>query len=171
MKQGYCYAASRVHDSSAAGGFAPSDNFPKPADNRIPFVLFAVTLKLFRETKAAPWALYLSNGTAMALELPALDSRLNIIAEAWVDEQWQPVEYLPSITCGNSKHKLVLSSKEYWKFPIPAYEGSLSARIRYKLQLPDGTTLYSNDIAAGINREQLTIREEEYQKEQTQSHQ
>lgn len=78
-----------------------------------------------------------------------------------MDGRWQPIEYLPKVTCGNSRHKVNLPKQQYWKFTVPQYEGAIATRIRYRLALPNGAFIYSNGVKTSINKEQLTIKEED----------
>jgi hypothetical protein len=104
-------------------------------------------------------SLFLANGTNETVELAACDSRIPMIAEAYVNGHWQPIEYLPSSWCGNSYHRVYLKPNQYWEFTVPRYNGKIKTRVRYRLALPNGTFVYSNEIAAGINKKQLTVKQ------------
>jgi len=82
----------------------------------------------------------------------------NIVTEAWVNHKWQAIEYLPQSWCGNSYHHVYIQPKQYWEFDAPAYTGSIKTKLRFKL-MNGASTLYSNEISAGINRGQLKEKE------------
>lgn len=174
MKMGSCTVQSGIKDTTAAGGFAPSDNHPKSLQHDTDIQAFKsiqarhnnMTSALVLDTVSIAnfgnryqgYQLYLMNTRHEALQLNAQDSRLNLLAEAWVDGKWQLIEYMPKVTCGNSKHKVYLPSGYYWQFTVPRYEGAIATRIRYRLALPNGFFLYSAEVKASINREQLKVK-------------
>lgn len=100
MKMGSCFAASRIKTPDATSGFTPSDNYPESllkatraqALNKIlaqrnniiiALVLDTIQAELFDKSYKG-YELYLMNGTNTVLQLNAQDSRLNLLAEAWM---------------------------------------------------------------------------------------
>lgn len=165
MLRGYFYAQSSVLDSLALGGFGGSNNLPKEINDTSNFTKNAFYLKI-DTTKSTVFAedingyvLYVINSTGKVVRLEAQDSRLNISAEAFVNNTWQAIEYLPSSWCGNSYHTLHLKNGEYWEFAIPKYDGRIKTKLRYTLRLENGDYIYSNSIIAGINKKQLTEKQ------------
>jgi hypothetical protein len=165
MLRGYIYASSAIVDTSAPGGFGESDNEPQKLDHSFKFKesgFFLVVDTNAQTTFAKEYyglKLYIVNRSDTVVNLDASDSRLDVIAEAFIDNKWQPIEYLPSSWCGNSYHTVYLKSDQYWEFIIPQYKGKLKTTIRYKLSLANNKFLYSNKFSASINRKQLTDKQ------------
>jgi hypothetical protein len=161
MLRGHMYAASSESDSMAMGGFARSDNYPKKiTDSSFNketglFLKIDVSKTCTIADKFNGYYFYVGNKTDSVVELRASDSRLSIVAEALVDSLWQPIEYLPRSFCGMSYHSVSLGQNEYWEFQIPKFKGKVKSKVRYKLRLSSGVYIYSNEIAASINRKQL----------------
>ena len=165
MLRGYFYAQSSIVDSLAFGGFGGSSNIPKKMNESSKFKDAAFYLKIdtsktviFAEDFNG-YVMYVVNTSGKMISLEAQDSRLYITAEAYVNESWTAIEYLPSSWCGNSYHNVFLNSGEYWEFQIPKYDGKIKTTLRYALMLENGKYLYSNSIEAGINKKQLTEKQ------------
>lgn len=160
MIRGYFYAGSSIIDTLAAGGFWESPNKPKTVTASFPFT--AKGLQFIIDTTAITsfgknykgYKVYLINNSDTITAFTASDSRLSIIAEAYVHGKWQAIEYLPSSWCGNSYHHVYIQPAQYWEFDAPAYTGSIKTKLRFKL-VNGASTLYSNEIIAGINKGQL----------------
>ena len=165
MLAGYIYAASSVDDTLALGGHGGSNTFPKgiyrgffPQEKG--FFLHIDDDKVVPlNEKYTGYKFYIANKSDSLMWFSASDSRLSVIAEAYIDSKWQPVEYLPQSWCGNSYHRVSLKSGEYWEFVVPKFSGEEKAKIRYALKYGKGY-VYSNEVEASINREQLTVKEE-----------
>lgn len=164
MLRGYFYASSAVADTTAPGGFGGSSNNAKPVSSDISFVPKGLQLYI-DTTRRATFArefnghnVFLVNATDTMVGFSAMDSRLSIHAEALIDNQWKPIEYLPSSWCGNSYHTLYLPAGQYWSFNAPVYTGNFKTKLRYKLTdaLRSQQVLYSNEVTAFINKGQLT---------------
>lgn len=166
MLRGYFYAGSSIRDTLAPGGFWESPNKPMPLNTQAPkfngegILLVADTTErtAFGKTYKG-YKVYLANNTDTLTGFRASDSRLSIVAEAFIDKKWQPIEYLPSSWCGNSYHTVYLQPKEYWEFVAPAYSGNIKTKLRFKLIRQGQNSIYSNEIYAGINRKQLNEKE------------
>ena len=164
MLRGYCYAASRIVDTKAPGGYGSSNNFSLPIGWVVPaikgkVILVAQTNKnVVLAEKYIGMKLHLINATRKKIAFEAQDSRLAIIQEA-LDEngEWKPVEYLPSSWCGNSYHQVFLGPNEYWSFAVPRYAGSFKTKLRFKLE--GVNPIYSNEFEGSINKEQLSIQQ------------
>ncbi|HZG00073.1 MAG TPA: hypothetical protein VEY71_03680 [Chitinophagales bacterium] len=161
MVRGYVYAATAVEDSQALGGFGRSGNPPKQlgttsSAKKDGIYLFVDTTKhaVFAE-KYNGYKLFLVNGSNDVVQLPASDSRLSVVAEAFINSKWQPVEYLPRSWCGNSYHRVYLKPDQYWEFDIPRYSGKIKTQLRYKLTLDTDKHLYSNVFSGSVNKNQL----------------
>lgn len=155
------FAKSSINDSLAIGGFSESNNLPKSISNDLNFSENGLILKIdtskiitFAEINKG-YNFYIANKTDSILRLKASDSRLYIIAEAFLDKKWQAIEYLPSSLCGNSDHHVYLKPEEYWEFHVPKFEGNTATKIRYKLMLDNNNYVYSNEINARINKKQV----------------
>lgn len=166
MLRGHIYAQSSFIDTTALGGFALSSNIPKKITESLNFNENKLILKI-DTTKIVSFAeefngydFFIANNTSTVIKLDASDSRLAVIAEAYVDKQWQSIEYLPSSWCGNSYHQVYLNPGEYWQFQVPKFDGKMDSKIRYKLTLGKGDYIYSNEIVAKINRQQLTKKKD-----------
>lgn len=164
MLRGYFYASSSVLDSLALGGYGGSSNFAKSVSSALPFAPQGLQLYIDTTQKATfarefnGHTVFLVNATNTQVGFSAMDSRLSIHAEALIDNQWKPIEYLPSSWCGNSYHTLYLPAGQYWSFNAPVYTGNFKTKIRYKLtdKLRSKQVLYSNEVTAFINKGQLT---------------
>lgn len=164
MLRGYFYASSSVADTIAPGGFGGSSNQARPLDRTLQFTPQGLQLYIDTTQKTTfahqynGHTVYLVNATDSLAGFSAMDSRLSIQAEALINNQWKPIEYLPSSWCGNSYHTLYLPAGEYWMFRAPIYSGALTTKLRYKLTLKHRTqsAIYSNEINASINQGQLT---------------
>jgi hypothetical protein len=164
MVRGYIHASSSIKDTSAIGGFGPSNNYPKKIDELISSLGGGLFLKIdtsklivFAE-KYNGYKLYLANKSDSIVSFDASDSRLSVVAEAFIDNRWQPIEYLPSSWCGNSYHTVYLNKMEYWEFGIPKYTGSKQTKIRYKLSI-NSMNIYSDEISASVNKKQLSEKQ------------
>lgn len=167
MLRGYFYAASSIKDTLAPGGFGGSDNRPKIIDNRLGYektgnspvlIIDTATVAVFSNNFEG-YKMILGNQSEKIIQFPASDSRLSIIAEVFIGEAWQPIEYLPSSWCGNSYHTLYLKNNEYWEFIVPKYYGKTKVKLRYKLKGEQNEVYYSNEIIAHINKKQLTEKQ------------
>jgi hypothetical protein len=158
--RGGCYAYSSSKNAVASNGEAHSDNLPGKTDDSFPRqgLYLVINQKEFSKIDTAflGCKLYLVNTTDTAIKLEASDSRLYIVAEALNDKNgWTPVSYLPSSTCGNSYHTIVLDKDEYWSFNIPVFKGTVKTKIRYILSSGNYLKISSNEIVAYLNKGQF----------------
>ncbi len=166
MLRGHVYAQSSVVDSLAPGGFGGSDNLPQKIDARSNFSENGFFLKIDTTAlvsisgKYNGYNLFIINKSDSIVQLEVSDSRLYAIAEIYYKEKWQPIEYLPHSWCGNSYYNVYLKQNEYWSFPIPKFSGKIKTKLRYRLMIGKDKYVYSNIISAGINKGQLTRKEE-----------
>jgi hypothetical protein len=150
------------------GGFGTSDNAARKIKDKSMFQESGFFLKLdtskkiiyeVQSTKGKEkingYNFYIVNKTKNIVKIDACDSMLPVVAEVFIDNKWQPIEYLPGSWCGNSHHKVGINKNEYWEFKVPKYDGTIATKIRYKLDLGQGKIIYSNEVETKINREQL----------------
>ena len=162
MLRGYFYASSSVVDTGSPGGFGGSSNQSRPIDRTIQFAPQGLQLYIDTTQKTTflgeykGQTVYLVNATDTVYGFSAMDSRLSIHAEALISNQWKPIEYLPSSWCGNSYHTVYLPAGQYWTFKSPIYTGKLKTKLRYKLVVKGQQIIYSNEVVAYINEQQLT---------------
>ena len=165
MLRGSIYAGSSIEDENALGGFASSNNIPKKIESDSKhngtnlFLKIDTTSRVVISEKYNGYSLLLINKTDTTINLEASDSRLYVVAEAFVKGAWVPIEYLPSSWCGNSYHTVYINPNEYWNFKIPVFNGKIKTKIRYRLKTPNGF-IYSNEIVASINKRQLTEKQD-----------
>ena len=165
MLRGYIYAKSSIPDTNALGGFGGSRNTAKKISDSTLFLDTGVILKIdtskiiIVDSVYTGYHFYIVNKCDTTTVLRASDSRLYVIAEAFIANKWQEIEYLPSSFCGNSYHNLYLLKNEFWEFGVPKYSGKIATKIRYKLKLKNGTFLYSNEMNCKINKEQLSVKQ------------
>ncbi len=163
MLRGQMYASSSVIDSSALGGFGGSDNLAKSIKD-IVFVEKGFFLKIDTTQTAVilnkfnGYKFFIVNKSDSIIKLTASDSRLSVIAQAFIDNEWKNIEYLPSSWCGNSYHSVFIKPNEYWEFNIPKFKGKIKTKIRYQLKLGKDF-IYSNEIFASINKKQLIFKQ------------
>ena len=158
------YASSAIEDTSAFGGFGGSSNIPKFITENFRedgFFLKIDTLKTtVIDRKHNGYKLFIVNKTDSIVRLPASDSRLSVVAQAYIDNKWQDIEYLPSSWCGNSYHIVSIMPNQYWEFEIPKFVGKINTRLRYQIYLgKEKKYLYSNEILASINKKQLQVKQ------------
>ena len=165
MLRGQIYAGSSIEDKNALGGFASSNHTPKKITLRDDFEKNGFYIKIDTSKiivlaeKYNGYKLYIINKSKDIVELNASDSRLYMIAEAFIDGKWKPIEYLPSSFCGNSYHRVLINPNEYWDFDVPRFSGKIKTKIRYRLGLENNKYIYSNEISASINKKQLTQKQ------------
>jgi hypothetical protein len=163
MLRGHIYVKSSIEDTGAPGGYGGSDNAALPTGNTFAEKGFFLTIDTSQNAVFAEeyngYKLYIVNKSDSLVKLKASDSRLSLIAEAYYNNKWQPIEYLPSSWCGNSYHYVSLQQEEYWTATIPKFTGKLAVKLRYKLIVGVNHFVYSNEIEAHINKGQLTNKE------------
>ncbi len=166
MLRGYCYAGSKIKDDQALGGFGESDNMPKnitsdAAKSSGKCYLLAQPTVVTDFGKNKGMRLLLVNGTEATVAFNACDSRLYIVQEAKDESgKWKAIEYLPGSWCGNSYHRALLASGEYWAFPVPRYDGAFPTQLRFRLTSDAGKTLLvSNEFKGKINPVQFSVKQ------------
>lgn len=167
MLRGYCHAGSAVVDKDAPGGFAKSDNLPKPlprelkvVDGKLQLIAEPETVTAFGKGKGM--TLRLVNATKVQAAFRASDSRLPIGQEAKdAKGEWKPIEYLPSSWCGNSYHKVFLGPGEQWEFATPRYKGPVKTTLRFVLEegREGGKRIVSNEFEGSVHPEQFSDKE------------
>lgn len=161
--RGNIYAASSLKDTAALGGFGGSDNLPKTIGEKFTekgfFLKIDTTQTVLISKKFNGYKLYIGNASSEMISIEASDSRLPVIAQVFLNNKWQDIEYLPSSWCGNSYHNVFLSPNQFWEFDVPKFTGKLNTKLRYKLEIGEGRYVYSNEIAASVNKKQLTAKE------------
>lgn len=161
MLRGNIYAQSSIEDSTALGGFGSSENSPKIINSENDFsenglFLKIDTIKLATiNDKFNGYKFYIVNKSDSITKLDASDSRLYVVGEVLYKNEWKPIEYLPSSTCGNSYHEVYLKQNEYWEFTVPKFSGKIKSKLRYRLMLGEKKYIYSNEILTSINKNQL----------------
>lgn len=162
MLRGSIYAGTSITDSTALGGFGRSNNAPKKMDESKSFSESGLFLKIDTSelvsiySKFNAYKFYIGNNSDSTIALLASDSRLYVVAEVYYKNQWHPIEYVPSSWCGNSYHRVYLRQKEYWEFVVPKFSGKIKTKLRYSLKVHTMLYIYSNEIDASFNLEQLT---------------
>lgn len=158
--RGNCYAYSSNKNAIPSNGEWQSDHYPGKVDKNFPkaglyLVINQNELVKIDSTKLG-CKLYLVNTSDSLVKMQASDSRLYIVAEALdKDNEWKPITYLPSSWCGNSYHTMMLDKDEYWEFNIPVFDGKFKTKIRYSFSQNGSGKIYSNEIDAFINKDQL----------------
>ncbi|MCE9524673.1 MAG: hypothetical protein K8R36_01305 [Planctomycetales bacterium] len=158
QNRGYCYAASQLKDSKAPGGYAKSENVARrvETDSGRGLYLLAEPEIVTTYDKGPGMRVVLVNQTSDLLAFKASDSRLAIIQEAQDSHgKWKPIEYLPSSWCGNSSHRVFLRPGFFWAFAAPRYQGDLKTKLRFTMNLGDGSQLHSNVFGGSVNPKQF----------------
>ena len=172
MLGGYFFAASRTEDPDALGGFAPSENFPRPIESSMNVPADMISIIVYPDSDL-PFRTFrgirvvIVNSTSGEVGFFASDSRLYVVQEAVDDDGfWKPIEYLPSSWCGNSYHTVFLPSREYWEFASPRYTGKLPTRLRFRLDIAGVPNkqgkpkpVYSNEFHGSVKPKQFRIQE------------
>jgi hypothetical protein len=150
--------ASKVNEQPG-NGEARSENNATPTDNTFTgdrlYLYLNDEEKLPFDSSHLGCALYLVNKSKEKVTLNASDSQLYLTLEALEDSVWKPLSFIPRSWCGNSYHTLTLGANEYWQFSSPIFKGDYPTRIRYALKLANDSIIYSNEVAARINKKQL----------------
>jgi hypothetical protein len=164
--RGNCYAYSGSKNAIASNGEWQSKNYPKKVDADFPkaglyLVINQNELVKIDSTKLG-CKLYLVNTSDSLVRINASDSRLYIVAEALdKNNEWRPISYLPSSWCGNSYHTVMLDKEEYWEFEVPVFTGKFKTKIRYSFSPDNKEKIYSNEIVAFINKDQLDPKKQQ----------
>jgi hypothetical protein len=158
--RGNCYAYSSIKNAKKSNGEAHSDNLPKETDLSFPKQGLYLVINQNEFLKIGPASLgcklYLINTTDSLVTLNASDSRLYIVAEALNEKnEWTPISYLPSSTCGNSYHTVKLDEQEYWTFDIPIFKGAIKTKLRYTLSIDEKNKISSNEVVAYLSKGQF----------------
>jgi hypothetical protein len=160
MNRGYCHAGSSLDDPNAIGGYGKPQNAPRKVGSRSNGRGLYI---LAQPTVVSPYAgssgmrVTLVNQTDDLLAFAACDSRLAIVQEAQAANGiWKPVDELPKTHCGNSYHRVFLPPNRFWAFPAPRYAGTIPTKLRFSMQLADGSRLHSNVFDGSINQGQFT---------------
>lgn len=165
MLRGYFYAGTSIEDTSAAGGFWESPNKPKPLNASFKFNQPGIALIIDTSEKTSfgknfrGYKVYLVNNSDTITTFQASDSRLSIVAEVYINKKWQPIEYLPHSSCGNSYHHVYIKPKEYWEFHAPAYTGATRTKLRFRLESSGMMPIYSNEVSVSVNKKQLSVKQ------------
>jgi hypothetical protein len=166
MLRGQVYVSSSIEDKEAPGGFGGSDNRARKITGESGlssngfFLQIDTTEEVAIGKKYKGYRLYIANRSDSIVKLTASDSRLSAVIEVFVKGKWQPIEYLPGSWCGNSYHAVYLKQQEYWQCAIPRFAGKMPVKMRYSLRLDNGKYIYSNEIAAHINKGQLSNKKD-----------
>jgi hypothetical protein len=113
---GYFVKSAEV-DTSAFGGFGPSENSPKQlSDFKLPYSENSLQL-LWTETNDSAF-IYVLNTTTMTHWFPAHDSELYIYIEIFEDYRWTRITPEPNLFCGNSQHRVALKPNTFWAIPF-----------------------------------------------------
>jgi hypothetical protein len=161
--RGHIYASSSTKDT-VASGYGKSDNLPKNLISgkfqKMGFFIEVDTLeKAVINEKYNGYKLYIVNKSDSIVKLLASDSRLSVVAQAFIDDEWQDIEYLPSSWCGNSYHYVTIKPNSYWEFNVPKFTGKLKTKLRYKLTVNKKLSIYTSEVVARINRKQLSEKQ------------
>lgn len=166
--RGYFYAGTSTRDTSALGGFWASPNRPQEIKDldyepgQLSIKIIADDTSKFYTEDGRKWkgiAVLVLNGTDSLTGFDAQDSRLNMVCEAFFEQKWIEIEYLPSSWCGNSYHKVYLDRNQYWRFTSPCYTGDTPVKLRFKLKISDNKYVYSNEIDGAFNPKSLTKKQ------------
>lgn len=152
---------SKLEDTLAAQGFAPSTNFPKPLTTPTKDKGLVITGggTGCRGT-IGDTVLSIVNYSDEVIWFPAQDSRLDIIREAMTkDGKWKPIEYLMQSTCGNSFHRVALGPREYWQVNLGKDHGTVATQVRFRFNLK-GKTLYSSPYPTTISANAFQLPKE-----------
>ena len=161
--RGYFYAGTSQADPTALGGFYEDNNTPKKLTPEISEYSKSNALEIVVKTDLTTefekgisgFKVFIINKSDSMKELPAQDSRLYLKRQAFFNNQWRDVEYLPSSWCGNSYHKVFIEPNEYWEFSAPCLKGKIATKFRFELFVNDTLTLYSNEFEGSFNARQL----------------
>ncbi|MFB6456253.1 WG repeat-containing protein [Chitinophaga sp. Hz27] len=103
------------------------------------------------------YQVWLANTTDTLTTFHVQDGRLYMVVQAYQDNEWTDIEYLPSSWCGNSYGTEELKPQKYWSLVCPQYTGAIKTNLRIRLSSGDehGFTVYSNVFKGSINPGQL----------------
>jgi hypothetical protein len=163
--RGYFYAGTSIVDSTALGGFYEDNNSPKDVDEQVKSISATSQLQILALTDSvvnypngmSGFKVLLINNSDSTITFEAQDSRLYIYRQAYYNDQWNNIEYIPSSWCGNSYHNVLLQTNEFWEFTAPCLKGKKVTKFRFIVRLDDnGNMLTSNEFEGSFNTQQLT---------------
>ena len=94
----------------------------------------------------------LVNNTEEPQCIPTQDYRIYMIQEAKDRKgKWRPIEALGMAGCNMSFFNVLLSPMTYWTFTAPRYQGSFETKLRFRLALSRGQTVYSKEFDGSVN--------------------
>lgn len=157
----YCHAGSFLSDPDAIGGFGKSGNLPRKVGSGSSgrgLFLLAQPEVVTSFAGGSGMRLTVVNQTHDLLAFAACDSYLPITQEAQdVDGSWKPLDKLPESDCGNSYHRVFLSPNYFWAIAAPRYKGPVATKLRFTMQLADGSSLHSNVFDGSIHQGQFSV--------------
>lgn len=105
---------------------------------------------------------YIINNTDLKIEFIINTGRVNLIRQAFFENQWRDIEYGPT----HSKYLNYLTQfssymepNQYWEFMAPCVEGNLKAKFRFKLTTDENHIVYSNEWEGTVNRLQTIVKQ------------
>lgn len=146
MRMGTYIAGSALKDPEALGGFAVSDNLPREINDK---TLLGNGPKATLKVVDGGLTLTLTNGGRQDSWFDAGDSKILAWLEARdVHGDWQPIEYKPWYSCGNSFHRVGLPSGFGWTWRIEMPKGLFTTKVRWRYSIK--SLLLSNEVEVGI---------------------
>ncbi len=104
------------------------------------------------EGKYEGMTVLLVNNTEDAQCIPTQDYRLYMVQEAKDRKgKWRPIEALGMAGCNLSFFNVLLNPMTYWTFTAPRYQGSFETKLRFRLALSRGRTVYSKEFKGSVN--------------------
>ena len=154
MQMASYFAGSMAVDQSALGGFGTSENYPNRLDrSQLPKRGVRALLTKSREGLT----ITLANGGGSESWFWAGDGRVL----AWLEAKdakgkWQPIEYLPWYTCGNSYHRVQLPAGHGWTWNVTVPKGAHQSSVRWHYKSGQDEML-SNVVRASIPIERFHL--------------
>lgn len=150
-------AASRLRDERAFGGFYAGTNLPQDVANDCEgnglYLLAQPEVVTHLGPDQPGMRLVLVNMTDKTLWFGASDSTLEISQEAEdAHGNWRPIDHHERSWCGNSFHSVAIERRQYWVFATPRPRGPTKTNLRFRLDLEDGSKVYSNTFPGSIHR-------------------
>ncbi len=173
MQRGYGYVLGEMKETVFYRSYKAASSLPQKIspEMNVPAGSFCLQVQTNPrdtfENRYDGYNVFIYNNTDTSIAFDVQDDRLYMKMQAFVNNEWKDIEYLPSSWCGNSYYALELGPKKYWQIRCPVYEGSVKAKLRislaYKLRRDDNDMMiYSNSFEGSINPAQLW-REEGHQ--------
>ncbi len=157
MQQAVYLASSPIADPTAPGGFGTTDNLPRSVTDKS---LLANGARATLRKVDGGFTVHLTNGGRADVWFEAADSNVMAWLEAKdVQGNWRPIQWKHWYTCGNSFHRVALTSGYGWSWRVEMPSGLFTTKVRWRASWNKSETI-SNEIEVGIPPQRFSLGDE-----------